>query len=291
MPASKPRSDALILIVAFAAVLAFGGTAAAAPPRHIMSLNLCTDQLLLDLVPAKRIASVTYLARDPTYSYRPAAAARVPINHAMAEEVLAENPDLVLAGTYTGSAARSLLKKIGTPLVEVSPANSFVEIRKVTRLVAHAVGESGRGEVLIARMDDTLKALAATKPTRTFTVAAWDGAGGVPGRGTLFDAILTAAGGTNIAATTPGTQDGHFGMERLLLSRPDVLVYGAEGGTAPSMRADADQHPLLLKAFGRRRITYPEILYSCGTPESADSAKGLRAALLHAMAFPMGAGE
>ncbi len=35
-------------------------TAAAAPPRHIVSLNFCTDQLLMALVPPERIASLTW---------------------------------------------------------------------------------------------------------------------------------------------------------------------------------------------------------------------------------------
>jgi iron complex transport system substrate-binding protein len=288
---SRQRSEVLrhTLTFAIAAAAVFGAPAAVARPQHIMSLNLCTDELLLNLVPQERIASVTYLSRLPIYSYMWLAAAHVPVNHGLAEDALSENPDLILAGTYTGSAARSLLKKIGMPLVEIPPANSFAEIRAVTRMVAHAVGEDARGEALIARMDTTLQVLARTKPKFAIRVAAWNGGGGVPGRGTLFNAILTAAGGLNIASSSE--EDSHFGIERLLFARPDVLLYGAEAHAAPALRTDADQHPILLRAFGARRITYPEVLYSCGVPESADAAKALRAGLLRAMQFPKGARE
>ena len=281
--------QALTFVIAAAAIS--GAPAAVARPQHIMSLNLCADELLLDLVPHERIASVTYLSRMPIYSYMWRAATDVPVNRGLAEDALGENPDLILAGTYTGTAARTLLKKMGMPLVEIPPANSFADIRAVTRKVAHAVGEDGRGEALIARMDTTLQALAQTKPKLAIRVAAWDGGGGVPGRGTLFDAILRAAGGINIASFTNDEEDGHFGIERLLLARPDVLLYGAEAHARPALRTDADQHPLLLRAFGARRITYPEVLYSCGVPESADAAKALRAGLLRAMQFPKGARE
>jgi iron complex transport system substrate-binding protein len=274
-----------------AAAAAFSASAAVARPQHIMSLNLCTDELLLDLVPQRRIASVTYLSRSPIYSYMWLAAAHVPVNRGLAEDVLAENPDLILAGTYTGTAARSLLKQVGMPVTEIPPANSFAEIRAVTRTVAHAVGEDARGEALLARMDTTLRTLAQTKPNVAIRVAAWDGGGGVPGRGTLFDTILAAAGGLNIASPGNGEEDSHFGIERLLFARPDVLLYGAEAHATPALRADADQHPLLLRAFGARRITYPEVLYSCGVPESAEAAKVLRAGLLRAMQFPKGARE
>lgn len=280
-----------VLTFAFAAAVMFDVSAAKARPQHIMSLNLCTDELLLDLVPPARIASVTYLSRMPIYSYMWRAAARAPVNHASAEEALYENPDLVLAGTFTGTAARLLLKKIGMPVVEVPPANSFAAIRAVTRMVAHAVGEDARGDVMIARMDSTLQALQATRPKFPIRVAAWDGGGEVPGHGSLFDAILTAAGGLNIASSTTGPEESRFGIERLLFARPDVLLYGAQAHAMPALRTDADQHPILLRAFGARRITYPEVLYSCGVPEAADAAKELRAGLLHAMQSPKGARE
>jgi hypothetical protein len=73
-----------------------------------------------------------------------------------------------------------------------------------------------------------------------------------------------------------------------LVTQPDVLAYGSDGDTTPSLRTDTDQHRLLLKVFAHRRITYPEVLYGCGVPESADAAKALRAGLLSAMKFPKG---
>jgi iron complex transport system substrate-binding protein len=262
---------------------------AAAVPRHVMSLNLCTDELLLDLAPADRIASVTYLSRSPTDSYFWREAGRVPINHGSAEEVLAQHPDFVLAGTYTTTATRFMLKRIRTPMLEVPPANSFEDIRAVTQSVAHALGVDARGRELLAAMDATLRSLAATKPERVIRVAGWNGGDAVPGRGTLFDAILTAAGGTNIASSTQGARSGSFSIEELLLARPDVLAYGSEENATPSPRTDVDQHPLILKLYANRRIKYPELLYACGIPQSVDAARALRAGILQAVRKPGGA--
>lgn len=270
------------------ATLTFSGGATAAAPRHIMSLSLCTDELLMDLVPPERIASVTYLSLTRSNSYLWSQARHLPINHGLAEEVLAEKPDLVLAGTYSTAAARALLKQVGAALLELGPANSFEEIRIQTRAVAHALGADTRGEELITRMDTTLRDLAATRPAATIRVAGWNGGGSVPGKGTLFDAILTAAGGVNIAATTQGVRSGAFSIEELLLAKPDVLAYGVNGNDAPGLRTDADQHPVILKLYAHRRVTYPEALFSCGMPESADAAQALRGSLLDAMRFPRG---
>src|SRR6202047_1717644 len=176
--------------------------AAAAPgPQHVMSLSMCTDDLLLELLPPERIASVTYYSRDASNSYQWPQAAKVPVNSGTVEEVLAEKPDLVLAGTYTTPAARSLLKKLHLPLLEVPPAADFDEIRAVTRQVAHALGRDAVGDALIAKMDSTLQALAASRPPQSIRVAAWGEGGAIPGRGTMFDSILRAAGGINIAAS------------------------------------------------------------------------------------------
>ncbi len=247
-----------------------------------MSLNLCTDELLLDLLPPQRIASLTFLARSPTDAVHWREAANISINHGYAEEVLAARPDLVLAGTYTTAATRQLLKQLAVPLVEVPPAGNFEEIRAVTRQVARALDEIDGGERLLAVMDATLHNLDEERSEGMIRVAGWNGSGAVPGTGTLFDAILTAAGGVNIAASLQGVRNGSFDIEELLMARPDVLAYGA-GNRAPALREDTGQHPLILKLYGHRRISYPEALYSCGIPEAAQAAVALRASLLAAM--------
>jgi iron complex transport system substrate-binding protein len=258
-------------------------------PQRIMSMMICTDALLLSLVPAERITSVTFLARSPGNSLLWDQARRVPINHGLAEEVLAQRPDLVLAGTYTTPATRAVLKELGLPLLEVPQADDFEQIRQVTRHVAHAVGEEARGEALLARMDATLRELALTRPSAPIRVLAWEGDGSVPGQGTLFDAILRAAGGINIAALPgPGQSQagGSFGIERLLLARPDVIAYGDASLDAPSLRTTTAEHPLIMALYGRRRVSYPELLYSCGLPQSAEAARTLRAQLRAAMSAP-----
>jgi len=257
--------------------------AAADPgPQHVMSLSMCTDDLLLELLPPERIASVTYYSRDPSNSYQWPQAAKVRVNWGTVEEVLAQKPDLVLAGTYTTPAARSLLKKLGWPLLEVAPAADFDQIRAVTRQVAHALERDAAGESLIAKMDSTLQELAASKPRQIIRVAAWGEGGSIPGKGTLFDAILEAAGGVNVAATLDGRYTS-FEVEQLIAARPDVLAYASDIGDTPGRNTEVAQHPLIRKLYSGRTVTYPGALYSCGVVESADAAAALRSSLLQAV--------
>ena len=256
-----------------------GKAAPPAKPRRIMSIMLCDDLLLMMLVPRERIASISYLAHNAAQAIMPGADRGIAVNHGAVEEVLREKPDLILSGTYSTPVTRRLAKRVGAPLLEAEPINSFEDIRRVTRRIGAAVGEPERAERLIARMDATLARLAATRPARSVRVVAWSGGGSVPGRGTLHNAIIEAAGATNIAAKFPDGRYGSFGTEELLAARPDAILQGEDRWDAPSLRGSLATHPLVRRLYRGRRIVYPDPLYTCGLPQSADAAVALRAAL------------
>jgi iron complex transport system substrate-binding protein len=267
-------------------LLAIGKPVIAAPPHRIMSLKLCTDELLMDLVPPQRIASISYLSQESAALKIWPAASKIPVNHNTAEEVLAVHPDLVLTDNFTTPSMLAMLAKSGAKVVEVPDAQSFAQIRAVTRTVGDAVGARPRAEALIAQMDATLRQLAATAPKQAIRVMGWGGSGFAPGRGSLFDTILNAAGGHNITADSFNNGSGYYDMEDMIAARPDILATGDDYRDTPSLRTDQDDHPLLLKLFAGRRIVYPSSLYVCGLPQSAAAAAALRVALTGAMKNP-----
>ena len=244
-----------------------------------MSMMQCSDLLLLMLAPRARIASVTQLAHSAVQAIMPGADAGVAINHGAAEEVLEQKPDLILTGTYAGSAARRLARQVGAQVVEVSDANDFADIRRLTRQIGRAVGEPARAEALIAHMDATLAHLSATRPAKAVRVVAWDGGGSVPGDGTLTGAIIAAAGADNIAGRSLGRNYGSFGIEQLVAARPDAILQGVDRWDGPSLRSAQGAHRLIRRLWQDRRISIPDPLYRCGLPQSADAAAALRAQL------------
>lgn len=258
-----------------AGLLLLSQASAAAVPQRVMSLNLCADQLLLALLPEQRIASLSWLSQTEGDPYWLTTAQRLPANHGTAEEVLATHPDLVIAGAYTTGATRRLLARTGTPLLVLQPAQDWAGIRAVTRQVAAAVGERARGEQLLAQMDATLLRLQQQTSPTPLRVIAWSGSGtDVPGRDTLFDAILTAAGAVNVGAAVAGRAD--FDLERLLQLRPEVLMRGAAYAATPSLRGEAVNHRVLRKLYAGAQLTYPEAVYGCGVPRAAQMALQLR---------------
>jgi len=251
---------------------------AAARPFRVMSINQCTDQYALMLLPPERITSVSWLARDASGSLVAARARRVASNRGTAEEVARQKPDLVLAGTYTTPATRALLKRLGYPLLEVDDATDFAAIRATTRRIAAAVGARARGEALIARMDRMLAALA-RGPKPLVTVAAWDSAGFGARPGSLYDALLSAAGADNVAHRPPASRHGSPSAEVLLAAAPRVLVRGTTRRAASDLSGDAARHPAVRRTWRGRTVTLSSAYYACGTPFSVDGAVKLRAAL------------
>lgn len=254
-----------------------GGTGApehAQKPVRVMSLNLCTDQLVLALLPPERIASVTWIARDEGQSLLADRAQAVPVNHALAEEVIDQQPDLVLAGTFGTTAVRSMLSRLGYPLVEVDHANSIADVRRITRQVAHAVGEAQRGEALIARMDAQLAALD-REGAAAIPVVAWDRAGFSAGEGTLYDAILEAAGARNLARGSLVRSYRRPDIEVLLQTNPALLVKGSADTRAQAGGEDVTRHRLVREYWSDRTLVIAQAYYVCGTPMVGDAATSL----------------
>lgn len=189
-----------LALAACIALAPYHGTSAAAEsvrPHRIVSLNLCTDQILLQLVEPSRIASLTFLSFEPGATdpkYLPVLR-HVKANHGLAEEVLTLKPDLVVSGIYAAQTTTALLRRVGQNVVVFQPENNFDDMRANIRRMGVAVGEEQRAETLIAAFDDQLAALKTQVrpgPAPTYAdigVNYW-----MAGKGTLYGAIVNAGG-------------------------------------------------------------------------------------------------
>ncbi len=133
--------------------------------ERVVSLNLCTDQMLVLLAPEK-IAALSPLARDPALSFVAPQAAHLPIVRASAEAVLRLHPDLILAAPYGAQTTLALLQQERIPVLRIALPQDFAGIRQATRLLAATLGVPQRGEALLAAMDAGLAALPPSGPRR-----------------------------------------------------------------------------------------------------------------------------
>lgn len=240
-------------------------------PMRVMSINQCTDQLVLMLLPPERIASVTWLSRDPMLSLMADRAQHVATNRGGIEDVVRQAPDLVVADSFGSAATRAALRRFGFPMVEVAQPQSLDEIRAAVRTLAARFGTVARGEALIAAMDRSLADLARRPPLK-LSVASWSGDGLSRGEGALYDAVLAAAGVRNAAAEGVRGTD----VEALLALDPDILIAPVGGVAGQSLRDRVARHPLVRNRWAGRQVAISPRAYICGTPLIGAAAAQLR---------------
>jgi len=270
-------------IASLAVLLAAGlaSPARGAPPSRIVSINICGDLLALSLVPRARIASVTFLAADPIMSPIAAAAEGVPLNYGKAEEVLAFEPDLVLAGRYTTRATVALLERLGYPVLELDIAQSLDDVRVQIRSAALAMGAAEAGEAMIASLDARIARTLSERGDERPLAAVYGPNGFTPGARTLSGSLITVAGFENLATRAGIEYWGSLSLEQLLLARPEVIILEAEHHQAHALANQILDHPALRDL--RRRVTVAEVarpLWSCPGPWLSDALDLLAAARL-----------
>jgi iron complex transport system substrate-binding protein len=274
----RPLPFANVIAGAAALLLLLPASAhAAGGAQRIVSLNVCTDELLLRLVDPARVASVTWLSRNPSGSNVAELAEKVPINYGLAEQVVASDPDLVLAGTFTTRIAIGMLKRTAIPVVEFGVPRSFDEVRQQIRDVAARVQAEERGRALIDEIDRRVAAVAGKPRAVRPTAVVLNPNGATVGRGTLADQVMTAAGLDNIAATLRTDNYGQIPLEIVALHEVDVLIVSASRDGPTSMATEVLRHPILSKLARTRIVVMPGRLWSCGGPGVAEAVERLDA--------------
>lgn len=267
-----PRGLRALAMAALGAMAIAAAAGAAAQPARIVSLNLCTDDLLLRLARPERIASVTWLSRDPLNANMAQAARAVGVNHGLVEEVLAARPDLVIAGAYTTRATVSLLKRVGMPVREFGVPRNLAEMRTQITDMAALLGEEERGAALVADVDARLASLAATRPAERHRAIVLRPNGFTVGRASLVDEILTLAGLDNIAASLGIDSYGQIALETVALAGAEVLILNDTPDGPPSLAHEVLRHPLVEKLGERLKlVVLPSRLWTCAGPSVLDA--------------------
>ena len=227
----------------------------------VVSLNLCTDQYLVQLAP-EQVAALSPLARDPSLSVVAAEAARLPWVRADAEAVLKLAPDWVLAADWGAQTTLQALERRGVRVVRSALPEDFPAIRVETLRLARLLGVEARGVALLAQMDATL---AQVVPGPALAATELEPRGYTAGAGSLADSVLRAAGLRN--AGMGRRQD----LETLLAHPPALLVM-TDAPAYPSLATDFLRHPALARLPTRH---LPPASLVCGGPWSADAVRAL----------------
>ncbi len=244
---------------------------AIAQANRIVSLNLCTDQLVMLLADRANIASISALAEDPAISAYPEMAAGLHLNYGLAEEVLALEPDIVVTSSFGLGATTFLLRALGHEVIEVGFAGSLGDIRRNIETVADAVGLPTVGAMMAAQFSRGL-ALATVDAgeQRPFAALYWAN-GFTSGAGTLPNGVLEAAGFRTVATELGINGVQELPLELLITAEPDILVVSEIRQTS-ALANEVFSHPALERAFASKPTAFiPNSLWNCGTPAVLDA--------------------
>lgn len=195
-------------------------------PERLVSATLSTDEMLLGMLEPSDVFAVTRFALDPEVSNVAERARRV--RHVVtgeAEQLVALEPDVVLADPVGNPETRALLRRVGVPVLRVPPCTTLDDVRRNVRWVGEWIGEPDRAEALVAEMDRTVaEATARVDGAPRPRVLLYNRGGFTAGAETLFDELLRLAGGRNVAAEAGLRGHASLPVERALALDPEVIL-------------------------------------------------------------------
>ena len=241
------------------------------PPRAkvhptIVSLNPCTDAVLAEVADPEQILAVSHYSHDPRASSMPLALARrFRATGGTVEEVLALDPDVVVAGSFLPPATAQAFDRLGIRVETFGIVPDLAENAAQVRRLAALAGHPERGEALLARIG---AALAETRfDGRPVTALLWQAGGIVPGEDTLVARLLAHTGFASHSAVRGLGQGAYLPLEQVLADPPAVVL--AAGGERMLT------HPVLRALAGVRYERLEPTLTFCGGPTIGRAAERL----------------
>ena len=239
-------------------------------PTRVVSLNLCSDELALELAAPGQLASVSFLGADPAETPLAAKARGLPTNTGRLDSVIGLEPDLVVAGGPMNRYAAELARRLGIPVLDLPPPSSLADVRANIRALAAALGRRAAGAALIARMDAEL----GVPPARTRSALLLGGGGTVAQADGLAAALLRHAG----LVQQPGS--GTIALERLLTNPPQVLLITDYRSAQASLGQSWLAHPALRRLPATTTLRHLDgRAWTCMGPAVAGEVAALRSAL------------
>jgi iron complex transport system substrate-binding protein len=263
-----------------AGVAVAGNGAATAELPRVVSMNVCTDQLLLTLADPEQILGLSRYSRDRLQSWAADDARRHRILSGGAEDILVLRPDVVVASLFDKRATREVLKEKGLHLAEFGVPRSLGEVKQQIREMGAIVQHSDRAAAEIARLDAAIGRARQTVAHRRYRVLPLSRRGWVSGSESLLSSLLTETGLFNAASELGVAFGGFASLEAIVNLKPDFIVVSDASDTAEDDGRAFLLHPALERFYPpSKRIVVPDRLTVCGGVMLADALDVLIAEL------------
>jgi len=262
------------------ATLALPGALSAANLPRIVSMNVCSDQLLLTLADPEQILGLSRFSRDGWQSWAADRARRYPVLSGGAEDVLVAKPDIVVASLFDKRSTRELLKANGLHLAEFTVPRTLDEVKDQIREMGEVVQHPDRARAEIARLDAAIARARQAATDKHYRVLPLSRRGWVSGRDSLVSSLLTETGLLNPAGELGVAFGGFASLEAIISLKPDFILVSEAGDRAEDDGRAFLLHPALERFYPpEKRIVIPERLTVCGGVMLAEALDVLTAEL------------
>lgn len=233
------------------------GSGQAAEPR-ILSLNLCTDQLVLALMPVREILGVSRLARDAAISVQVEKARQVAAVNASPEALLALSPDVVFMGDNQQLYLQRWLSAHGVTVQAMTDGDSLLHLRRQIVDMAAMLQRDAAGRVMLQAQDEAFATYAAA--ARNLRIAVYYPNGFSEGQGGWLGDLIVRLGGIN-AAAEKGDGQLHLSLEGILSLRPDMILMPVYAYGMTSQAERLALHPALSRTA--KVVPLPGAWFTC----------------------------
>jgi iron complex transport system substrate-binding protein len=269
-----------LVTLAAAMLLLPGAPAPAATLPRLVSMNVCTDQLVLKLADPEQILGLSRFSRDGWQGPAATDISRYPLLSGGAEDVLLIKPDIIVASAFDKRSTRELLKAKGLRLAELAVPRTLDEARQQIREAGEIVGHPDRALQEIARLDAALARARGAVADRHYRVLPLSRRGWVAGSDSFVGSLLGEAGLRSAAGDLGFASGGFASLEAIVNLRPDFIVVSQAGSYARDDGQAFLLHPALERFYPmQKRIVIPERMTECGGVMLADALDTLTAEL------------
>lgn len=230
-----------------------------------VSLNPCLDAILVEVAEPVQVLALSHYSRDPAASSMDVTRAKqFGVTGGTAEEVIALQPDVVLASSFIDPATKSALEQAGMRVETFGSPASVAESLTQIREVADLTGQQAAGESLALRI--------ARQPSLPamdhISALLWQPGEIVAGNASLVAEHLRWAGFSSYAEEHGLGQADRVTLEQIVARPPDLLLVA---GDSPGQ-----EHPILRQSDRTRVEPFDSSLFYCAGPSITRARARLR---------------
>jgi len=197
-------------------------------PKRIIALTLGTAEILLDLVPKKRIIGMHRFAANRSYSNISEQIEGISLVGTDSEMIISLMPDMIFVASYTGVDLLNQLKAANVPVIKISSFEKIEDIFQNIKTMGHFVGEPSRAKSIVQRALDKIKLIQKKiprnhSPRRLLVLMK---GGWVAGSRTSQNELIRLAGGRNVAAEQGIVNSKRISAEQIITWNPDTILVG-----------------------------------------------------------------